>query len=104
MIIVLNLKTYAEGELSQNPPNNLIALVDDLDESSLPTLYITRSDSKSVRDVSEEYVFPIDFLKSDMSTGVSAAYYREFRNEQGIEKNWEFMRSVYLEYFSPASR
>ena len=65
MIIVLNLKTYAEGELTLKLPKKLGVLVDDLDESSPPTLYVTRPDSKSVRDITEEYKLPIDFLESE---------------------------------------
>ena len=103
MMIVLNLKTLDETKLCLKPPENVDALVADLDTSP-PTLYVTRPDLKSVWDTTEEYRVPVKFLNRSMIRSVSTAYYREFRDEQGIEQNWEFTRSIYLEYFSLNSR
>lgn len=97
--LVIPLIAYGQ-QLVAAPPLDVNDVVGQLDREP-PSLYVLDWNAYKIRHIVEEYRLPLAFTLSPslMSDSIDT-YYREFRDEMGIRRGWEYSRAIYLEYYS----
>jgi hypothetical protein len=86
-------------KLEADVPVDLHSLEIQIHHREPPSLYLLDWEALKYLEVCEEYKAPLRFhLIEPPSEGVYV-YYREFRDAESIEHNWEFARCIYVEYY-----
>lgn len=76
--------------------NMAMTMADDLEP---PSLYLLAWEAWFYLDETEEYKVPLKFELIDPPIQGIYEYYREFRTREGLERGWEFDRSIYVAYY-----
>lgn len=80
------------------PPKNKEEIISQLGLEP-PSIYLLSWDSSKYLSVNEQYKKPLGFNLLHHKVEGVFTYYIEYRNQIGIENDWEFSRAIYLDYF-----
>ena len=99
-ILILPL-TSGTTELGAQPPPNIHALLDDLDDLEPPSLYLSHWQTYAFPWIIEEYRVPLAFALFDPPLEGVDVHFSELRTQAAIALGWEFARSIRVWYYPP---
>jgi len=96
-IMVIPLK-YSDSRVALLAPNSFEDLCTQYDAKESPSLYLIDWQGCKFAAPCEEYCVPLIF-ELPIDTIKVYSYYREYRYQLGIDRNWDFSRAIYAEYY-----
>ena len=96
-VVVLQL-VGGRNKLQGNAPADLVELEKELDTFTPPILYLVNWEIK-VRVSYEAYITPLKFNLINNKANQFYTFYQESRGDISIKNNWEFSRTVTIEFY-----
>jgi len=91
--------TWDTNELQRTVPQTLEEIRDQWRKCEPPSLFLLAWDRSRYLTIYEEYERPLPFNPTPVTD--TYAFYTEFRDITSMRQNWEFVRSVCIDYYPP---